>query len=186
MKHRIGAAGLSTLLLAGCASTEGADYVARAPAEPLQSSKISSHEALDNRIAHYAKLNHLPESLVHAVVQRESKYNPALRHGPFWGLMQIRHATARSMGYTGAAKGLLDPETNLIYAVAYLANAYRVADGDARRAIRLYASGYYFEAKRKGLLGELRAADLSGELSDANPPVAGATEVAVSEAEIAK
>ena len=99
------------------------------------SSKTSSHEALDARIAFHARAYKLPESLVHAVVQRESKYNPSLKHGPFWGLMQIRHDTARSMGYTGPADGLLNPETNVTYAVAYLANAFRVAGGDAQRAI---------------------------------------------------
>jgi soluble lytic murein transglycosylase-like protein len=91
-----------------------------------------------------------------------------LKHGPFWGLMQIRRDTARSMGYTGAANGLLDPETNLTYAVAYLANAFRVAGGDAQRAIRLYANGYYYEAKRQGLLGEMRTANHSNEIQTAS------------------
>lgn len=72
--------------------------------------------------------------------------------------MQIRHATARGLGYTGSAAGLLDANTNLTYAVAYLANAYRVAGGNERRAVSLYQSGYYYEAKRKGLQSELRTA----------------------------
>ena len=70
--------------------------------------------------------------------------------------MQIRFATARGMGYTGSASGLLDANTNLTYAVPYLANAYRVAGGDHARAVTLYAGGYYYVAKRKGLLKELR------------------------------
>jgi soluble lytic murein transglycosylase-like protein len=74
------------------------------------------------------------------------------------GLMQIRHATARGMGYRGSAAGLLDANTNLTYAVPYLASAYRVAGGNAERALSLYASGYYYEAKRKGLVGQLRTA----------------------------
>jgi len=115
-------------------------------------------EKLEGRIAAQAAMQKVPASLIHAVVRRESNYDPSLRHGPYWGLMQIRHDTARSMGYKGSASGLLDPETNLTYAVAYLANAYRVAGGDERRAIRLYAGGYYFEAKRLGLLGEIRPA----------------------------
>ena len=72
------------------------------------------------------------------------------------------------MGYTGAADGLLDPETNLTYAVAYLANAFRVAGGDAQRAIRLYANGYYYEAKRQGLLGEMRTANHSNQIQTAS------------------
>ena len=132
----------------------------------------SSHEALDARIAYHAKAYKLPESLVHAVVRRERKYNPSLKHGPFWGLMRIRHDTARSMGYMAPPTGLLDPETNLTYAVAYLANAFRVAQGDAQRAIRLYANGYYYEAKRQGLLGEMRTANHSGEIEAASDETA--------------
>jgi soluble lytic murein transglycosylase-like protein len=37
----------------------------------------------------------------------------------------------------------MDPETNLTYAVRYLAGAYRAAGGNANRAVSLYASGYY-------------------------------------------
>jgi soluble lytic murein transglycosylase-like protein len=149
------------LALAACNSSRERDFVAKAPEEPALETpgKPSSHGALDARIAFHAKAYAIPESLIHAAVRRESKYNPALRHGPYWGLMQIRYDTARSVGYKGPPKGLLDPETNLTYGVAYLANAYRVADGDERRAIRLYAKGFYREAKRRGLLGELRSAD---------------------------
>jgi soluble lytic murein transglycosylase-like protein len=70
--------------------------------------------------------------------------------------MQIRYATARGMGYKGAVSGLLDANTNLTYAVPYLANAYRIAGGNPDRAVALYAGGYYYEAKRKGLLHTLR------------------------------
>jgi soluble lytic murein transglycosylase-like protein len=72
--------------------------------------------------------------------------------------MQIRYATARGMGYTGPVSGLLDANTNLTYAVPYLANAYKVAGGNPDRAVSLYSGGYYYVAKRKGLLRELRTA----------------------------
>ena len=35
----------------------------------------------------------------------------------------------------GTAEGLLDPDTNLTYAVKYLAGAYRAAGGDHNRAL---------------------------------------------------
>jgi len=66
--------------------------------------------------------------------------------------MQIKLATARGVGYTGTAQGLLDPDTNLTYAVKYLAGAYRAAGGDQNRAVAYYAGGYYYAAKRQGLL----------------------------------
>jgi soluble lytic murein transglycosylase-like protein len=55
------------------------------------------------------------------------------------------------MGYTGAPSGLLDANTNLTYAVRYLAGAYRVAGGNPDRSVSFYANGYYYAAKRRGL-----------------------------------
>ena len=81
-------------------------------------------------------------------------FDPGARNGPYWGLMQIRHDTARGMGYAGPAHGLLDAETNLRYAVKYLRGAYLTADGNQDLAVRYYSRGYYYDAKRKGLLEE--------------------------------
>ena len=68
--------------------------------------------------------------------------------------MQILPATARGMGYEGSANGLLDAETNLKYGVKYLRGAYMVAGGDYDDSVKWYSRGYYYEAKRKGLLEE--------------------------------
>lgn len=115
-------------------------------------------KALDDLIAHYASMHGIPARLVHRVIARESGYDAHVVHLKFYGLMQITYQSARSMGYTGAPEGLLDPAVNLTYAVPYLANAYRAAGGDEAGAVRLYASGYYYAAKRKHLLGEMRTA----------------------------
>jgi soluble lytic murein transglycosylase-like protein len=85
---------------------------------------------------------------------RESGYNAGARNGPYYGLMQISHATASGMGYRGSPSGLLDAETNLRYAVRYLAGAYVTAKGNSDQAVRFYASGYYYDAKRAGLLDQ--------------------------------
>jgi soluble lytic murein transglycosylase-like protein len=118
----------------------------------------SDRATIDTLVAQHARTHGIPEALVHRVIRRESSYNPrALSRGNF-GLMQIRYATARGMGYRGGASGLLDANTNLTYAVPYLANAYKVAGGNADRAVSLYARGYYYEAKRRGLLHALSTA----------------------------
>ncbi|MBJ6132511.1 lytic transglycosylase domain-containing protein [Ochrobactrum sp. Q0168] len=109
---------------------------------------------IDALIAKYSVAYDVPERLVRRVVHRESRFNPGARNGPYWGLMQISHPTARGMGYKGAPKGLLDAETNLKYAVRYLSGAYKVAGGNESQAVRYYARGYYYDAKRKGLLEE--------------------------------
>ncbi|WP_426227626.1 transglycosylase SLT domain-containing protein [Pararhizobium sp. DWP3-4] len=115
----------------------------------------SSRPELDRLIAYYAKLNNIPEELVHRVVKRESTYNPRAYHSGNYGLMQIRYNTAKGLGYEGPAEGLFDAETNLKYATKYLAGAWMVADNQNDGAVKLYASGYYYHAKRKGLLETL-------------------------------
>jgi soluble lytic murein transglycosylase-like protein len=103
-------------------------------------------------VAAHARANGVPEALVHRVIMRESRYQPQLiGHGGTIGLMQIKLATARGLGYTGDAAGLRDPETNLTYGVKYLAGAYHAANGDHGRAIHYYAGGYYYIAKQQRL-----------------------------------
>jgi soluble lytic murein transglycosylase-like protein len=110
--------------------------------------------SLQSLISQHAAQNNVPEALVHRIVRRESNYNPgAVGRGGALGLMQIKYATARGMGYAGAPSGLLDANTNLTYAVRYLAGAYRVADGNLDRAVSYYANGFYYAAKRHGLSG---------------------------------
>ena len=101
-------------------------------------------------VAAHARANGVPEALVHRVIMRESRYQPHLvGRGGTIGLMQIKLATARGVGYTGDAAGLRDPNTNLTYAVKYLAGAYHAANGDHARAVRYFAGGYYYVAKRQ-------------------------------------
>ncbi len=122
--------------------TAGVGFIER-DGSPASAARSEGHGQLDAMIARHAQQNGLPEALVHRVVIRESRYNPGVvGAGGAMGLMQIKLATAREMGYAGTAAGLLDPETNLTYAVRYLAGAYRVAGGNADRAVANYARGY--------------------------------------------
>jgi soluble lytic murein transglycosylase-like protein len=148
---------LATASLAGPSEETIKTVAPPAPAEALgyATDAGAPSPSLDALVVKYAQLYGVPESLVRRVIVRESKYNPRAHNGPYLGLMQIRHDTAHSMGYQGAAAGLLDAETNLKYAVKYLRGAYLCADGDQDRAVRLYAGGYYYVAKHKGLLREV-------------------------------
>ena len=119
-----------------------------------QKQRLASLDAngnLDALIARHAAANNVPEDLVRRVIKRESGGNPRVVSAGNYGLMQIKLATARSMGYTGNAAGLLDADTNMTYAVKYLAGAYRVANGNTNRAVHYYAAGYYYAAKSKGV-----------------------------------
>jgi soluble lytic murein transglycosylase-like protein len=113
--------------------------------------------SLKDMIATHAKNNGVPESLVHRVILRESRYNArAIGAGGAMGLMQIKHGTARALGYSGPASGLLDADTNLTYAVRYLAGAYRAANGNADRAAAFYRTGYY-RSKRAPVLASAKS-----------------------------
>jgi soluble lytic murein transglycosylase-like protein len=105
---------------------------------------------LDGMAAAQASANGVPVSLVERVIKRESGGNPRAVSRGNYGLMQIRLGTARAMGFSGSAAELLDPQVNMTYAVRYLAGAYRAAGGNENRAVALYASGYYYQAKAQG------------------------------------
>jgi soluble lytic murein transglycosylase-like protein len=126
-----------------------ATALAPAAAQDRDTARRDANGNLDALIARYASQNGVPEALVRRVIRRESGGNPRAVHNGNYGLMQIKLATARSLGYSGGAAGLLDAETNMTYAVKYLAGAYRVAGGNADRAVHYYAAGYYYAAKRK-------------------------------------
>jgi hypothetical protein len=143
---------LALAALAGCTSS-GASLTSVLDVTPTpRPETVDTGHKLDGMIARYAKTYDVPVKLVHRVVKRESNYNPSAYNSGNYGLMQIRYKTAQGMGYKGSAKGLFDAETNLKYAVKYLRGAYLVADGNPDRADRLYRTGYYYDAKRKGLL----------------------------------
>ncbi|HLQ20540.1 MAG TPA: lytic transglycosylase domain-containing protein [Tabrizicola sp.] len=138
---------LGTAALAACAR-RAPPPVTRAPMAPGATPEMMA------LVAKYADIHGIPESLLHRVIQRESSYNPGARNGQYYGLMQILPQTAKTMGYQGPPEGLLDAETNLMYAGKYLRGAWLVSDGSEDRAVMWYAKGYYYEAKRRGLLEE--------------------------------
>lgn len=155
----VATASVTTASYAGSTPSAGA-LAAAAPAAETASLSVqavevnSSRGEVDRLITQFAVLYEVPEELVRRVVKRESNFFPGAYNNGHWGLMQIKHATARGMGYQGTARGLLDAETNLKYAVKYLRGAYLVADGNHDLAVRFYARGYYYDAKRKDLLDE--------------------------------
>jgi soluble lytic murein transglycosylase-like protein len=119
----------------------------------------------------YARRHGVPLALLHRIIMRESRYHPRLCHRSFYGLMQITPGSARGMGFHGSPKSLLDAETNLTYATPYLANAWLLSGGDLERAVRFYSSGYYYTAKKRHMLAQMRTAN--------SPPVTPPASVAV-------
>ncbi len=149
---------------------EQVSRVAKSIATEDDEQSLADRSPLHAMIEEYARRHGVPVSLAHRIVQQESRYNPALKAKAHFGLMQVSPATAKSMGYAGDISGLLDARTNLTYAMPYLANAWIVSGGHEGKARSLYMSGYYPEAKRKGLLKDLRQAS--------SPPVTTEAETA--------
>jgi hypothetical protein len=112
-------------------------------------SGASAQGARDALVAKHAAANGVPESLVRRVIRIESRGNPRAVSKGNYGLMQIRLGTARTLGYAGTAQGLLDPDTNMTFAVKYLAGAYRAAGCNTNRAIAYYQRGYHRAAKSR-------------------------------------
>lgn len=139
------------LALSACAAPT--PEVSRAPAATvaLYPGETRDVRALVNKWADYYDV---PRSLMHMVIQRESDYRADARNGPYWGMMQILPATARGVNFRGEPSQLLDAETHLKYATRYLRGAWIVSGGDERAAMMWYARGYYYEAKRQGMLYE--------------------------------
>jgi len=83
---------------------------------------------------------------------------PEFGHIPGAKALQSPHAHTKATSmkslvscawFVTMVEGLRDPETNLTWAVKYLAGAYRAASGDHKRTMHYYASGYYHAAKRQ-------------------------------------
>lgn len=111
-----------------------------AAAKPRIAGKASAYDLI---ITKHAQKHGVPVALARAVVRIESNFRPNARgRAGEIGLMQIKPATARMMGYSGGAKGLYDPETNIRWGMKYLARAHKLGGGDTCGTILRYNAGH--------------------------------------------
>ncbi|CUX10879.1 lytic transglycosylase domain-containing protein [Agrobacterium fabrum] len=110
---------------------------------PEKSLPASLKNGYSDLIVKYAKRYGVPTNLAHAVVSVESKFNPKARGSAGEvGLMQIKPATARMMGFRGTTKALYDPETNIRWGMQYLATAHQLGGGEVCSTILRYNAGH--------------------------------------------
>lgn len=94
-------------------------------------------------IERFAAKNDVSPEFAHAIVEIESRFRPNVRgRAGEIGLMQIKPATARLMGFRGPAKALFDPETNIRYGMRYLAKAKRLGGESVCGTILKYNAGH--------------------------------------------
>ena len=116
--------------------------VAAGAARPATKGK-SGGSPYETIIARHAAEHGVPLALARAVVRVESNFRADARgRAGEVGLMQIKPATARGMGYRGSTSGLYDPETNIRYGMKYLAGAHRLGGGDTCGTILRYNAGH--------------------------------------------
>jgi soluble lytic murein transglycosylase-like protein len=117
-------------------------------------------------VSRYASQYGVPASLVHAVIGVESNYRVDARgRAGEVGLMQIKPATARMLGYSGSVKGLYDPDTNLKFGIKYLAMAQDLGNGSTCSTILKYNAGH--GAKRMNPISAAYCAKVKRKLGDA-------------------
>jgi soluble lytic murein transglycosylase-like protein len=94
--------------------------------------------AFDDLIVEHARLNSVRPSLVRAVIQVESAFNPrAVSPKGALGLMQLMPATARQFNVVNA----FDPEDNVRAGVLYLRQLIDRYDGNEQLALAAYNAG---------------------------------------------
>lgn len=126
--------------VAKAAPTVVAAKPAKAAAKP--NVKVAKNQ-YSTIISSYAAAYGVPVALAHAVVGVESSFRANARGAAGEiGLMQIKPTTARMMGYSGSAKGLYDPDTNIKYGMKYLAKAHQLGGGDTCGTILRYNAGH--------------------------------------------
>lgn len=115
------------------------------PINPANSAKAASGDAApySEIVARYAASYGVPVSLARAVIKIESNYRPHVTGSAGEvGLMQIKPATARMLGFTGSVKSLYHPETNIKYGMKYLAMAQGLGGGTTCGTILKYNAGH--------------------------------------------
>lgn len=133
----------------GNSATPKAEKTAK-PAKSRKSGKVTAKaKATSNRkkygslVSRYAISNNVPLQLAHAIIVIESNYRPnAIGSAGEIGLMQIKPATARMMGFKGTAKQLFDPETNIKYGMKYLGKARKLGGRTTCGTILRYNAGH--------------------------------------------
>ena len=163
---RSGAAFLALALAVGGCTASRVDRTSSLTVRESPSEKQLSRGSYDSLIARYAAENGVPLSLAHAVVEKESGYNPRANGAGAVGLMQIKPATARGIGYRGSTAALYDPATNLQWGMKYLGGAHKLGGGDTCGTALRYQGGH--RATRMSAASRSYCAKLKAKMASAS------------------
>lgn len=112
---------------------------------PLRQAKSSN---VQDMVRSAAIRERVPVKFALAVAEHESHFRcSAVGAAGERGVMQIKPATARGIGYKGSARGLNDCQTGIYWGMKYLRMAIVEAKGDLQRAAFLYNAGLNAKTK---------------------------------------
>ncbi|EAS51531.1 soluble lytic transglycosylase, SLT domain [Aurantimonas manganoxydans SI85-9A1] len=166
--YRLTAVALAATLAFGHTTTAFANDTT---SEITPATQVAALERFANRpfatiIAKEAAAHGVPLNLAHAVINIESSYRSSVTGAAGEvGLMQIKPATARGMGYRGSTKALYDPATNIKWGMRYLAGAVQRGGGTTCGTILKYNAGHY--AKRMNPISQRYCSKVKRELAQA-------------------
>lgn len=99
-----------------------------------------------------AKAVGVPGYLLLAICTVESNLTNAIvwhdGGSPSYGICQIKHETAKMMGYKGKAEGLMNPTVNARLAAKYLKFQLKRYSNDYCMAVAAYNAGSFNESKK--------------------------------------
>jgi hypothetical protein len=143
MRKRLFCAALWAISSAGLAGAKEAEPSVESGSAKSLAAPAPDVAGIRAILVEEARTANLPFEIADAVVHVESRYDPSVigSVGEI-GLMQVRPETAAMLGFKGSAIELAKPEINIHYGVAYLAEAWRLANGDLCRALMKYRAGW--------------------------------------------
>lgn len=102
----------------------------------------NNNQSVPDIVAAAARYAGVPVKFALSIAKHESGFrcNAVGAHGER-GVMQIKPATARGIGYKGTKNGLNDCRTGIYWGMKYLKMAISKANGDLHRAAFLYNAG---------------------------------------------
>ena len=104
--------------------------------------------ALEPFIQEAANLHQMSPSLIRAVIQTESRFNPlAVSHVGAQGLMQLMPSTARYVGIENP----FDPRENILGGTKYLSSMLQRFKGNTAKALAAYNAGPTVVARHRGV-----------------------------------
>ncbi len=98
-----------------------------------------------------AKVAKIPGALLLAICMHETGLNNTLlKHdgnSPTYGVCQIKYETAKDLGYSGSAMGLMNPKINTLWAAKYVRHQMDRYGDDWCKVAAAYNAGSYNESK---------------------------------------